>query len=111
MGDCWATIDMGRNVGAVPVFFLGGGELGFHLTQYGLGQGLPRTKPFDHNRHGPKRGRLLWPLLGEVCPHLTQCGLGGGLYLHAKWHLDPFNRLATIHQRYRQTGQTRTTVP
>ena len=27
-------------------------------------------------------------------------------YLHAKFHLDPFNRLATIHQRYRQTGQT-----
>jgi len=27
-------------------------------------------------------------------------------YLHAKFHLDPSNRLATIHQRYRQTGQT-----
>jgi len=27
-------------------------------------------------------------------------------YLHTKWHLDPFNSLATIHQRYRQTGQT-----
>ena len=25
--------------------------------------------------------------------------------LHTKWHLDPSNRLATIHQRYRQTGQ------
>jgi len=23
-------------------------------------------------------------------------------YLHTKWHLDPCNRLATIHQRYRQ---------
>jgi len=31
-------------------------------------------------------------------------------FLHAKFHLDPSNRLATIHQRYRQTdrtGQTR----
>jgi len=27
-------------------------------------------------------------------------------YLHAKFHLDPSNRLATIHQRYSQTGQT-----
>jgi len=27
-------------------------------------------------------------------------------YLRTKWRLDPSNRLATIHQRYRQTGQT-----
>ena len=27
-------------------------------------------------------------------------------YLQAKFHLDPSNHLATIHQRYRQTGQT-----
>jgi len=27
-------------------------------------------------------------------------------YLHAKLHLDPSNRLATVHQRHRQTGQT-----
>jgi len=26
-------------------------------------------------------------------------------YLHAKFHLDPSNRLATIHQRLWQTGQ------
>ena len=26
-------------------------------------------------------------------------------YLHANWHLDPSNHLATIHQHYRQTGQ------
>jgi len=25
--------------------------------------------------------------------------------VQTKWHLDPSNRLATIHQRYRQTGQ------
>jgi len=32
-------------------------------------------------------------------------------YLLAKFHLDPSNRLATIHQRYRQTDRTdRTTV-
>ena len=27
-------------------------------------------------------------------------------YLHAKFHLDPSNRLATIHRHHRQTGQT-----
>jgi len=27
-------------------------------------------------------------------------------YLCAKFHLDPSSRLATIHQGYRQTGQT-----
>jgi len=27
-------------------------------------------------------------------------------YLHATWHPDPSNCLATIHQRHRQTGQT-----
>jgi len=27
-------------------------------------------------------------------------------YLHAKFHLDPSNRLATVNQRHRQTGQT-----
>jgi len=42
---------------------------------------------------------------GDLGPHLTQCGQGQA-YLHAKFHLDPSNRLATIHQRYSQTGQT-----
>jgi len=28
------------------------------------------------------------------------------VYLRTKWHRDPSSRLATIHQRYRQTGQT-----
>ena len=27
-------------------------------------------------------------------------------HLRAKFHLDPSNRLATVHQCYRQTGQT-----
>jgi len=28
-------------------------------------------------------------------------------YLHAKFHLNPSNRLATVHERHRQTGQDR----
>jgi len=45
------------------------------------------------------------PLGGELGPHLTQCGLGR-VYLHAVFHFDPCNRLATIHQRYRQRDRT-----
>jgi len=41
-------------------------------------------------------------------PHLTLCHLGRGLspYQITKWHLDPSNRLATIHKRYRQDRTT-----
>jgi len=41
---------------------------------------------------------------GEVSSNLTQCGLSRGSYLGAEWHLDPPSRLATIHQRHRETG-------
>jgi len=43
---------------------------------------------------------------GELGPHLTQCRLAEA-YLRIKWYPDPFNRLATIHQRYRQNRQDR----
>jgi len=33
---------------------------------------------------------------------------GAQAYLRAKFHLDPSNRLATIHQRHRQTDRQRT---
>jgi len=36
MGDRLATIDIGRKLGAVPF-----GEMGPHVTQCGLGRGLP----------------------------------------------------------------------
>jgi len=42
---------------------------------------------------------------GELGPYLTQCGQAEA-YLHVKFHVDPSNRLATIHQRCTQTGQT-----
>jgi len=32
---------------------------------------------------------------------------GAEAYLRAKFHVDPSNRLATVHQRYRQTDRTR----
>jgi len=37
---------------------------------------------------------------GKLDPHVTQSDLDGSI--HTKWHLDPSNRLATIHQRHRQ---------
>ena len=71
-----------------------------HLTQNHLGRGQPPYKvasysiqPFGHNGHGPKIGEWAVPLLGELGPHLTQCGRAEA-YLHAKFHLGPSNRLA-----------------
>jgi len=57
-----------------------------------------------HNKYVPKIGGCA--LLGEeeLGPHLTQCA-GAEAYLHAKFHLDPSNRLATVYQRYRQDRQ------
>ena len=92
MGDHLATVDMGRKLGAVPLL----GELGPHLTQCGLGQGLHpyqvtswSIQPFGHNRHGPKSGGV--PLLGggELGPHLTQCRLSPP-YQVASWSIQLF---------------------
>ena len=42
---------------------------------------------------------------GELSPHLPSVARAEA-YLRLKFHLDPSNRLATIHQRYRQDRQT-----
>jgi len=102
MGDCLATVNMGRKVGAaVPLLV---GELGPHLTRYRLGWGIPpyqvaswSMQPLGHIRHGPKSGRgAAVPLSvgGKLDPHLTQYRWAEA-YLHTKWHLDPSNHLAT----------------
>ena len=64
-------------------------------------------QPFGRNKYGPKIGGGCAPLgERELGPHLTQCGQGRDLpELLAKFHLDPWNRLATVHERPRQTGQ------
>jgi len=81
------------------------------------------TQPFGHNRHGPLIIRTqakpapvnfesvegcCVPLSGELDPYLTHIA-GTKAYLHAKFHLDPSNRLATIHPTS-QTKQTDTTT-
>jgi len=54
---------------------------------------------------GRKLGAV--PLLGELGPQHNVAGAAEP-YLHAKFHFDPSNRLATMHQRYRQIdGQKR----
>jgi len=70
-------------------------------------------QPFGRNGYGPKIGGCAPLGEGELGPHLTHCGQGrpAEAYLHAKFHLDPSNPLATIHQCYRQTeGQDRQTT-
>jgi len=63
-------------------------------------------QPFRRDGYGPKIWRGCSPLgERELGPHLTQCGQGRGLPA-AKFQLDPSNRLATIHQRHRQTDRT-----
>jgi len=69
--------------GCVPLFQV---ELGPHVTQYGLGRGLPSTK--WHLDLCSCLATIRVPKLGVLCPapfggewgsHLTQCRLGRGL--------------------------------
>ena len=77
------------------------GRAGSHLTQCGLGRGLPldqvvswSIQPFGNNKHGPKIWGGSAPLLGRGLrsPHLTQSRLGRGLPPHqaASWSMQPF---------------------
>jgi len=52
---------------------------------------------------GRKLGAV--PLLGGAGSPPNTMWPSRGLYLRTNFHLDPSNRLATIHQRHRQTGQ------
>jgi len=99
--------------GSAP--FYGRVEWGLHLTQSRLGWGLApyqeaswSMQPFCRNRYGPKIGWWLWPFGwgGAGSPSNTMWPARAEAYLHAKFHLDASNHLATIHQRYRQTDRT-----
>ena len=106
----WPQQTSAENWGVCPFFW--GGELGLHLTQSRLGWGLPphqvafsSIQPFCDNRYGMKIGGVCPLGEGELGPHLRQHGQGRGPPA-CQVHLDPSNHLATIHQRYRQNGQT-----
>jgi len=115
MGDRFATIDMGRKVGqgAVPLFRGAGSPSNTMSPEL-----RPISVPSGILIHPAVRPQQIWvencgavPLLGDLGPHLTQCGLDWGLpCLRAKWHLDPSSRLATtdigrkVDSDKRQTG-------
>jgi len=102
----WSVISLG---GLCPFEVLG-----FHLPQCGQGRGLPLyqvaswfIQPFGHNRHGRKLG-VLCPLFEGSRVSIYHSVAGAETYLHAKFHLDSSNCLATIlqaHRTDRQTGQ------
>jgi len=84
--------------------------MGPHLTQCCLGRGqYLRIKwyPDASSRlaaidMGRKLGGCCAPFIpGELVSDLTLWPSWAEAYLHTKWHLDPPNRLATIHQRCR----------
>ena len=104
---------MGRKLGALSPFWGGGAGSESHTMSFGSRPTFLPSGILIHPTIWPQQiSAQNWGLcpLGEVDlgPHLTQCDQGRGLYLHAKFHLDPSNRLATIHQRHRQdrTGMT-----
>jgi len=109
------TIDMGQKLGAVPPFWGGGaGSPSSTMWPGRLGRGLHpyqvapwSIEPFGHNIYGPKLGGCAPLGEEELGPHLTQCGQEEA-YLHAKFHLDTSNRLATVQERHRQDRQDRT---
>ena len=67
--------------------------------------GILIIQPFGHNRHGPKIGGCALFGRGAGSPSNTVKPGPIEAYLHAKFHLDPSNCLAIIHQHNRQTGQ------
>jgi len=98
MGDHLATTVMGRKLGDCALM----GELDPHVTQCGLGQGLPSyqvasrsIQPFDHNRRDENWGGL--PLRGWSWVRIKHTVAWVEACLRTKWHLDPSSRLATIN--------------
>ena len=106
-----ATINMGRKLWAVPCFW--GAGAGSPSNAMPLGPrptSLPKwhLDPCSHlaTTDRPMGRKLECPFRGgELCPHLT-LATRAEAYLHTKFHVDPSNRLATIHQRYRHDRQT-----
>jgi len=67
--------------------------MGDRLATIDMGQKVGAAVPLFAGRGSWVPSNTMWP--------------GPGAYLHSKFHLDPSNSLATVHQRRRQTGQDR----
>ena len=105
---------MGQKLGGSAPFF--GEEVGPHLTQSPGPR--PTSIPSGILIYAAIWPQRIWaenwgavPLWGEeeLGPPSNNVARVEA-YLHAKFHLDPFNPLAIIHQHYRQTGQDRQTT-
>jgi len=108
MGDRLATIDMSRKLGAASLFE---GRAGLPSNTMWAGP-RPTFVPNGILIHPAVWPQQTWTEIGGCAP-LGEEELGpiwynvvrAEAYLHAKFHLDPSNRLATIHQRYRQADR------
>ena len=108
-----ATIDMGRKVGLFP--FLGR-RAGFPSNTMSLGS-RPIFLPSGILIHRAIWPQQIWPKIGSCAPFgewdlvpILHNVARAETYLRAKFHLDPSNRLATIHQHYRQERTDRQTT-
>jgi len=89
-------------IGLCPLFREG--KVGLYLTQRRLGRGLPQYQvaswcihPWGHNKNGPKIGEGAPPPFGKGARSTSNKVTWAEAYLHAKCHLDPSSRLATIN--------------
>ena len=74
--------------------------MGDRFANIDMGYGLRMHAPYETTKVGD--GGLLWPFSWGRAPNSVAWA---EVYLRTKWHLDTSNRLATIHQRYRQTDR------
>jgi len=106
-----AAIDMGRKLGAPPLF--GEGRAGSPSNTKSPGPRLYVNIPGGILIHPAIWPQQIWAENwglcpfgeGELGPHLTHVARAWA-YPHAKFRLDLSNRLATVHQRYREVRQT-----
>ena len=100
--------------------FFGEGELGPHLTQCRVDRGLPPYKWHLDLYRCLATTDMGQKFLGSF-QHARPLGEGSWVpiwhnvaraesYLNAKFHVDPSNRFATIHQRHRQRIRGFTTM-
>jgi len=95
----WPQCTWAENWGAVPPFL--GRELGPHLAQYGLGQGLPciKYRLYPSSRLAIDMGQKL----GAVSPFFGRGAVSPSSTIwpvprptpYTKWYLDPSSHLAT----------------
>ena len=107
-----ATIDMAESWGLRPLFGEGAGSTSNTMSLGPKSTCIPsgiliHPAVWPHQTWAENWRRALPPpflVRGKLDPHPTVAWAEA--YLHTKWHLDPSNRLGTIHQRDRQTRHT-----